>query len=1056
MIMSLPPLAPVVGNRGSDHAVESLPARKRSLSGRPLVPVSDTPAQRRFSLNCSQKTAASRLPKRFVSLAIVSSETPLTARPAASRDVCPAALATAADDSTQELHKALSALAFDGVCSPEQVNTLRKEYGGSLKPLIPYLAPTFTGVKGLLLSIKEWMAVVDQYPLAVGNIPKELLRKTDAFYVRALCASNGSAKVVKLLPDDDELILRVKAFTCNPALLELLPVAMRTAEDCRKACIKQAEAMAHVPDAIRTEAFVQQLCERNPNCFSYLADGEKTKELALQVCTKIGSLLKDVPHPLRDETLYRAACLDCPSLIPTVPEAICTKVFCLGLVKERWWLFEHIPSDKMTAEMCEHACSHRPSLMHFVPVPQRTETLCRKVRAHKDYFWAADLLPRGMVSREDCRQACKEHGGYLANVPNELKNEELYPIASSNCMWRLRDIPVPDRTRAFCLKSGVGRDCEFSAVPDNHINLDFLFSVMGGKNDLALHTRAQKLLPEEDYTTFVCVSALYRTDTQLKLLTWPELPDRFRSRLIDFLTGQGEPLALHRLPQHPLTCVHNPLRFTLYNPFVSKLLLQAHMARHYRPACQTDGDAWLRYLEEQLPKYVDRALPPIDSALAKPLQTGHIEVKGGRTLQVKDGDTIYYYKFQRKKEPLKDLLREGLIHQFRAENPQGAWAKLASDLPTDPHFFQLDKSMWPKQTEQFEDVVAEQKEGEREWANVYRYTASADYSRYAHQQGSEVDGRWKKPEEGILTACYDMGLFASMGLMLTSMLPAMHNSDTGKSWQSLNDLFGNWHSVEVHPGTLGAWNGTATKHCDIGFGGLRDVGDYEQFGAIKSCFRKSYNDGSAQPVEIGQRLAVVSTLCDNVLAAILIRSRLRQQDSDYHYKLDRAMDATMRFIGDVCDHLLTGLAGKDKREKQTGITRLVLGVDKEYYDQWLHRAALEIVYWTACQPDPHSGKVGSLQTVNYDPTDGWATHMKKEHNPSATLYDPAEFRPEVREHSAADFFSNPNEEDNLGGHNEVFPFTTLVQGLTSLGGDILAHPQRLASPEADDTAMQND
>ena len=47
------------------------------------------------------------------------------------------------------------------------------------------------------------------------------------------------------------------------------------------------------------------------------------------------------------------------------------------------------------------------------------------------------------------------------------------------------------------------------------------------------------------------------------------------------------------------------------------------------------------------------------------------------------------------------------------------------------------------------------------------------------------------------------------------------------------------------------------------------------------------------------------------------------------------------------------------------------------------------------------------------------------------------------DNSCPSSFRNPDHKDNLGGRSEVFAFITLVQGLTSLVGDILAHPQRL-------------
>ena len=288
------------------------------------------------------------------------------------------------------------------------------------------------------------------------------------------------------------------------------------------------------------------------------------------------------------------------------------------------------------------------------------------------------------------------------------------------------------------------------------------------------------------------------------------------------------------------------------------------------------------------------------------------------------------------------------------------------------------------------------------------------------------------------------------------MLPAMHNSKQHRSWQTLFDLFGYRSVGEVHPGTLGAWNGSATEHCDIGFNGLRDVGDYEQFGAIRSCFGKSDNDSTVQPVEIGQRLAVVSTLCDNVMAAILIRSRLRQQDAGYHYRKSKVVAQTARFIGDVCDHLLSGLAGKGKDDLQPGITCATLALDKEVYNAWLQRAALEIVYWAARQPGMNSAKLAVFgQNKNSpDPQDGWVRHQTEKKSLSGTLYDPADFQPCSSTHYSLKIFRNPNDEDNLGAHSNVFPFTTLVQGLTSLGGDILEKRSLQVSTGADDTAME--
>ena len=1039
--------SPVSGDHGPP-----LPAGKNTMAGRTPVPVADTPVALRWPVDLDERPFAKPMTERVASLSISLSEESATTPHKTTPGVCSAGPSTLANNSTCEWRSTLAALASGGLCSSEQVATLKKKYG-SLKPLIPFLGKTFQGVDQLDFTDQEWHDVIKAWPLAIARVPAA--KRCDSLYIQALCGSEGRPEVVGLLADAHKESLCYQAYLKNPALIKLLPVCERTPERCKMACLLKSDAIAHVPKDVQTEAFLKKVCGSNPDCFRHLSDDQKTKPLAMLVCKKRGELLNEVPPEQRDKELCEVACLSDSSTVLSVPEEICTEAFCEWLVDRSYMALEHIPTDKITLKMCESTCDRWPEGLEFVPERLKTESFCQKVSGHPLCFLAYPYLPARFVPVEKYRQPCEQSGGNVECVSDDLKDEGFYQVLTCEEFWFLDAIPEAARTRELCLKSGIGAKCPFVSVSDGHIDLAFLFSVMGGKDDLALHSRAQKLLKEEDYTTFLCISALYRTETQLKLLTWSGLPDRFRERLIDFLAGTGEPISLHNLPQHALSNPHNPLRFALYNPFVSKLLRQAHMANQYQPACQADGQAWLHYLEEQLPRYLDSPLPLITDAQRSPLQTGHIEAKGGRTLQVKEADTVYYYKFQRADEPLADLVREGLIHQFRAENPQGAWAKLASDLPTDPHFFALPKSMWPRTKEELNDEVKVHKESGREpCINVYRYTASADYGRYAHQPDrAAADCPFKKPEDAILTACYDMGLFASMGLMLTSMLPAMHNSIEKRSWQSLYDLFGYRHCVEVHPGTLGAWNGTATGHCDIGFNGLRDVGDYEQFGAIRSCFRKSGDDGTAQPQEIGQRLAVVSTLCDNVLAAILVRSRLRQWDADYHYSKSKVLAATACFINDVCDHLLGGLAGKSKSEVQPGITRKTMGFKKAEYDAWLQRTAFEIVYWSARQPGLNSANLAVLgqKTVDHDWQDGWISHLTKEKNLSDRLYDPVQFRPGPSGNSCPDSFLNPNHEDNLGGGNEVFPFTSLVQGLTSLGGDILAQ----GSTGADDTVMDN-
>ena len=249
---------------------------KRPVSSRSPVPVSDTPAMQRLPSGCNKTTAATPLAERLTSLPIGHTHTPISPRSEAATEVGPARSSAPAHDSAHALQAALSVLAFDGLCSPEQVATLKKEYG-SLKMLMPYLGKTFVSVDGLPLPDDEWMSVLKQYPLAIDRVPKELHVEDDSFYIQALCASAGSAEVVALLPAEHKEKLCDLAFDEDSTLIGLLPASERTPEICEQACIKRPKALAHVPDKIQTEAFLLRLCDQEHACFRYIDDSKKQR-----------------------------------------------------------------------------------------------------------------------------------------------------------------------------------------------------------------------------------------------------------------------------------------------------------------------------------------------------------------------------------------------------------------------------------------------------------------------------------------------------------------------------------------------------------------------------------------------------------------------------------------------------------------------------------------------------------------------------------------------------------------------------------------------------------
>ena len=110
---------------------------QRPVPDRPPVSVSDAPAAPRLPFDCDKTAAPTPLAERLTSLPSGNLHTPNSRRSEVATEVCPAQSSAAEHDSAHELHAALTALAVDGLCSPQQVATLKNEYG-SLKELMPY------------------------------------------------------------------------------------------------------------------------------------------------------------------------------------------------------------------------------------------------------------------------------------------------------------------------------------------------------------------------------------------------------------------------------------------------------------------------------------------------------------------------------------------------------------------------------------------------------------------------------------------------------------------------------------------------------------------------------------------------------------------------------------------------------------------------------------------------------------------------------------------------------------------------------------------------------
>ncbi|WOG26495.1 hypothetical protein [Endozoicomonas sp. 8E] len=407
------------------------------------------------------------------------------------------------------------------------------------------------------------------------------------------------------------------------------------------------------------------------------------------------------------------------------------------------------------------------------------------------------------------------------------------------------------------------------------------------------------------------------------------------------------------------------------------------------------------------------------------LFAGKGDIVGGRTLAVKNGEEVDYYKFQRLGESVATLAQEGIMHQFIAGSD-----RFKSRKPRFGEFLILLEKDLPESARGFTDRLQVcDIDGERAF-RVYHFKATKNYGQYAHTP-DQSRTPYAIAERGLLDAIHDIGVLnGSVGVMPTSTIPAFH--DTGRRWLFLSPLLGNSDCFAFPlPGTFGGWI-KAIERPDFGWDGLRDWGDVEFYGAMKSGLSARDSKTSGHSPEVMQRLSFVNALCENLLAAVLLRARLRRDSPDYHYQNQQAVEETENFIEQLLNEYLSGLLAKEKESPPRPRLQELMGLDDDTYRAWLKRIAREILYWTARQPRE------ATDACAFDPSvECFSKHIKETGNLDSTLY-PKGLSIFDRQKEFPRDFHNVNDELNLGANNAVFPLVSLVRGLTLLAGNIFA------------------
>ena len=878
--------------------------------------------------------------------------------------------------------------------------------------------------------------VVQSSPMAALSIPSK--EQTPERLLHACCSRRWM--LAQLPADKRSVDLATEVCRRTGYGLEYIPEQERSYDLCLKACKTRGDALEHVPEHLKSDEICQVALSTYGSAYRWLPEKlSQSDDWQLRACKKDGTVLQWIAKEHHDEDLLEAAC------------------------SSRWQALALIEPHRITYEMCRLACSHKENqayqhvpdhhmdddLRELICCTTSDPLICARFSLNTAKFYekllqenlqaSLEWVPETSRTHNHCLLACQKRGKYLQFAPFEHRTAEVCLAACRNHSLAIQWVPVELRTPEICQAACKEPKHTLQYVPKGALPLQWFIKKMYDYNSAAdeFLAHARRLLPAAEFQLLLEGSVLCDDCYKVAMLTHPQVSAAQKDELITWIM-QPRSWPTAALPKDFDLCeMASPLPFSMENPELKHLKWAAVQAAGNWAV--PHHHAGIQILDE-----IEQALccATVEQAdHSEPLFHTQGVPAGGRALKIDQGEQAYYYKFQRKGESLKTLMQEGIIHTVRKNHPD-LFGELRSKLPGDACFFRLYLNEMPTTQPKLTDPLAIQRdESGRDYVHVYRYKASAEYCVYAHRTDHSNPCRpWQKGEQGILAACHDIGRFVGLGLVPTSTLPAFHDSATGREWIALHALLG-YGRQTVYPGTFGAWNSLATEHCDFGYDGFRDVGDFEPFGQIESFMNRHEALGSLQMPELEQCLCLVNAVCENLLAAHLIRARLRQQGADYHYKNPTALQQTETFIEQTLLSFLQGMyADRIESPCERSFLRKWLGLGANGYDEWLSRAAVEILYWTARQPHPEHPLEPPFKDCSsrYSHEDGYALHMNRTGRLDPDLYPDGEVK-EVGAPAYPCDFHTTSGRLNLGRNNSVFPLTTLMRGLVRLCTGILAY-----------------
>ncbi|WP_299728600.1 hypothetical protein [uncultured Endozoicomonas sp.] len=874
-----------------------------------------------------------------------------------------------------------------------------------------------------------------------------------------------------------------------PDYTNLIPeddaLSQKQAEDLlSKISDNVATYLSFIPDRLKTEGFLTQVLDHirilrkknNGKLYDWnlpdlgsFPEQIVTKEIAEIYLESSWRNIYKIPKKYVSEPMWKEVCLKGFSNLNSVPDEYKSESLYSQVCKKAVHAIKYVPKRYITPELLKGMTYIPEAYLVFVPEELITYELMEKTGIYID----CDEIEEDLCGVDLCDRLILHNESFLKILPDTAKQRHLQKmmdyIRTTHSYIRFYEVEFDDPQRVF--KELIGINYRYISEAEKYkdrekIDLEQLYFLRLGQtfNERRFdESIIWKLGSEKIYQ--YCVNELHNKKSKkhcihlVNLLAKYDQGKALLRPLLDELATRGYPeliklMLTPKLPIEEKIALIDRLRngdlapdpdidFNgLYAPcdlkdgynknhFLPLLQKSLYQDCNTHPVSHSFGDKIEQFITKNTPSSFGMIRAEYQRRME---ELTNKSTCGGRAFKGEHDGKTYYYKIQREGEPLATLAREGLMHQVCERREFKL--NLESDIPEFVGFFQVPVSSLPFTADKFTDTLKINNQDGEPTVNVYCYRGHPDYCHYVYKpiDPNNMQDSKERCIKGLLKAGRDIGVLSSFGLMPTSVVPAFHDTESGRRWAALSSLLGSnsrWRDGVA--GTFGAWNTDATARPDFGITGFRDIGDTEQFGNITSFFQYKDAKGKFHSKHVNQKIAWSEVFCDSNIAAILLFARFCQQCPDYHYTNPESLKDMEEFIQNYLHQAVLGLySGSDYSDHNLLKPQYLLGLDDVQYQKWLQRAAIEVVYWTALQPD-EEGFDQLNSASQFDLEDCYSTHCNDQRGRFSMELYPADClkmygygRPPIYPES----FLNCNKKLNLGVNNGTFPFVALMQGYT--------------------------